>query len=211
MIRVAEETGVHLMEAFMYRYTDRTRKVNDIVRSGEIGQIRHISSTFRFLLNRPNTIKVNSALGGGSLYDVGCYPVNFVGMITGQTPESCAVECVLENGVDTIFSAVLKYPDGVIATIHSGFNAFNQMNTEIVGTKGRMEIPDTFLGVGGTITVVTESGTRAVPVDESDRYRLEIEDFAACVLTRNKPLVSLAETSRNMQVIDLLLSSMKQK
>jgi xylose dehydrogenase (NAD/NADP) len=69
--------GVKLMEAFMYRYTDRTRKVLEVVRSGALGEIKFISSTFRFLLANPASIKLKQELGGGSLYDVGCYPVNF--------------------------------------------------------------------------------------------------------------------------------------
>ncbi|GAA4848152.1 Gfo/Idh/MocA family oxidoreductase [Paenibacillus vulneris] len=209
MIRTAEQNQVLLMEAFMYRYTDRTKKVKEIVESGEIGEVRYIQSTFRFLLDRPNTIKVQPELGGGSLYDVGSYPVNFVGMIMNQLPESCVTECVKENGVDVLFSALLKYPNGVIASISSGFNAFNQMNSEIIGTKGRIEVPDTFLGSDGTIRVVTTEGSRQVPVEESDRYTLEVTDFADAIANHRKPLVSLEESYRNMQVIDLLLNQMR--
>ncbi|MCZ8522064.1 MULTISPECIES: Gfo/Idh/MocA family protein [Paenibacillus] len=209
MIEAAENNGVYLMEAFMYRYTDRVRKLQELVRSGEIGEIRYIHSAFRFLLNRPGTIKMQPGLGGGSLYDVGSYPVNFIGMITGETPESCVSQSVLENGVDVLFSAVLKYKSGIVATINSGFNAFGQMNSEIVGTKGRIEIPDTFLGTAGKITVVTEEGSRQIDVAESDRYTLEVADFSAAVLEGRPPLFPLEETRRNMQVLDMLLASVK--
>lgn len=211
MIQVAEEQQVLLMEAFMYRYTDRVKKINEILSSEEIGEIKFINSVFRFLLNRPNTIKVNPELGGGSLYDVGCYPVNFVGMIMKQVPESCVTETVMDNGVDMIFSAVMKYANGVLATIHSGFNAFNQMNSEIIGTKGRIEITDTFLGHEGVIKVVTEAGTREVRVEESNRYTLEITDFADAILTQRQPLLSLEESHQNMQVMDILFQSMTAK
>ncbi|WP_028552723.1 Gfo/Idh/MocA family protein [Paenibacillus sp. UNC451MF] len=208
MIRIAEKNGVLLMEAFMYRYTDRTKKVKAIVESGEIGEVRYIQSTFRFLLDRPNTIKVQPELGGGSLYDVGSYPVNFVGMIMNQVPESCVSECVKENGVDVMFSALLKYSNGAIASISCGFNAFNQMNSEIVGTKGRIEVPDTFLGTEGSIRVITTEGIRQVQTQESDRYTLEVSDFADAILNNRQPLIGLEETHRNMQVIDLLIKSM---
>jgi xylose dehydrogenase (NAD/NADP) len=208
MMEAAQKHGVLLMEAFMYHYTDRIRKVNEIVASGEIGTVTYIQSTFRFFLNRPNTIKVRPELGGGSLYDVGSYPVNFVGMITKQLPESCVSQSVLDNGVDTIFSAVLKYPGGIIASVNSGFNAFNQMNSEIVGTKGRIEIPDTFLGTAGIISVITESGSRQIAVEESDRYTLEVTDFADSIIHNRQPLISMQETYRNMQVLDMLVNSM---
>jgi D-xylose 1-dehydrogenase (NADP+, D-xylono-1,5-lactone-forming) len=208
MIRCSEEQGVLLMEAFMYRFTDRTRKVKEIISSGEIGDVKFIQSAFRFFLNRPNTIKVRPELGGGSLYDVGSYPVNFVGMVMDALPESCSVQAVLENGVDTIFSAVLKYPNGVIANIHSGFNAFPQMSSEVIGTLGRMEIPDTFAGISGTIKVITEAGIREVQVDESDRYALEVQSFANAVLGRKSSLFSLQESLQNMKVIDMLLEQL---
>src|SRR4029077_1416251 len=84
MIGVCQRNGVTLMEAFMYRYSDRTRKVLEVVRSGVLGEIKFISSTFRFLLSNPASIKFQPELGGGSLYDVGCYPINFTGMILDE-------------------------------------------------------------------------------------------------------------------------------
>lgn len=209
MIEAARDNAVLLMEAFMYRYTDRVRRIKEVLDSGEIGRLRYIQSTFRFPLNRSNTIKERAELGGGSLYDVGSYPVNFLGMITGQLPDSCVSQSVVENGVDTIFSAVLKYPDGVIATINSGFNAFNQMNSEIVGSKGRIDIPDTFLGTEGSLTVVTETGSRQIAIAESDRYALEVTDFADAILERRQPQLRLEESLRNMQVLDMLFASMR--
>lgn len=211
MIEAAAKNRVLLMEAFMYRYTDRTKKVQEILASGEIGAIKYINSTFRFFLDRPNTIKVQPELGGGSLYDVGCYPVNFVGMVTGKLPQSYAVECTLENGVDVIFSAVLRYSDGVIATINSGFNAFREMRSEVIGIKGRLEIPETFMGDAGYINVITAEGTRQVPVAESDRYALEVADFAAAVLEGRTPMLSLDESLRNARLIEGLMELVRRK
>lgn len=209
MIAAARENGVLLMEAFMYRFTDRAFKVKEIVDSGEIGEVKYINSTFRFLLDRPNTIKVKPELGGGSLYDVGCYPVSFVNWITGKLPVSCSSESVLENGVDTIFTGVLKYEDGLIATVNSGFNAFKETRSEIIGTKGRIDIPDTFAGLDGIVTVETGDGIRQVSVVDTGRYALEVTDFADAILKGRQPLISLEESLLNMQVIDMLLASMK--
>lgn len=211
MMTAAAKNQVLLMEAFMYRYTDRTKKVQEILASGEIGAIKHLNSTFRFFLDRANTIKIQPELGGGSLYDVGCYPVNFVGMVTGKLPESYGVECILENGVDVLFSAVLRYSDGVIATINSGFNAFREIRSEIIGTKGRLEIPDTFMGDAGYINVITAEGGRQVPVSVSDRYALEVVDFAAAVLEGRKPKLSLDESLRNMRLIEGLMELVRKQ
>lgn len=211
MRKAAEENGVKLMEAFMYRYTDRTQKVNELLKSGIIGDIRYINSSFRFLLNDKRPVKLDKALGGGSLYDVGCYPVSFIGMITGEYPEAVSVESVMEDGADLIFSAVLKYKSGIIACISGGFNAYRRVYSEIIGTKGVMEIPDTFLGESGIITITTDSGRAEVAVAESERYLLEVEDFSNAVKNNSEPYVSLEESERNMRLIDELYSMMRAK
>ena len=207
--------NVLLMEAFMYRYSARTRQVLEVLRSGALGEIKFIASTFRFLLANPASIKFKPELGGGSLYDVGCYPVNFTGMVMdvlsgGRTdaarPESMSSQCVRQGGVDMIYSALLKYPSGVIASLNSGFNAQMRVHSEIVGTLGALEIPDTFFGNPGTLTLTTGNERREIPVAESDRYRLEVEDFAEAILQKGAPRLSLAETLRNMEILDHLRS-----
>ncbi|HSK70042.1 MAG TPA: Gfo/Idh/MocA family oxidoreductase, partial [Candidatus Limnocylindria bacterium] len=86
MARACEENGVLLMEAFMYRFTTRTRKVRELLDAGAVGEVRRVSSSFRFVLDRPGDVRLNPEMGGGSLWDVGCYPVNFAGMVMGEEP-----------------------------------------------------------------------------------------------------------------------------
>jgi predicted dehydrogenase len=225
MIAASTKHGVMLMEAFMYRYTDCTRKVIEVLRSGELGEIKFISSTFRFLLANPASIKYQPGLGGGSLYDVGSYPVNFIGLVvdeiarnqitdtgrpvaTALMPESVSVQCVNEGGVDVIFSALLKYPSGLIASIHSGFNAQMQIESQIVGSKGVLNVPNTFLeDACALILTVGGKVEKTIPVASSDRYRLEVEDFADAVLNKRAPFFSLSESLRNMELIDRLFAA----
>jgi len=182
MVAACAANRVTLMEAFMYRYSERTRLVLETVRSGALGRIKHVNSSFRFLLANPASIKLKPELGGGALYDVGCYPVNFAGMIADAVgegpgtarPDSVAVECVREGGVDMLFSALLRYPSGMIAALHTGLNAFRRVHSEIIGTEGILEIPETFFGTPGSLTLTTAAGSRTLPVVECDRYRLEV-------------------------------------
>lgn len=209
MVEASKKNGVILMEAFMYRYTHRTKKVQEILESGVIGEIKHVTSSFRFFLNRPNTIKMNAALGGGSLYDVGCYPLNFVQMVIGEEPKEVQVAAEMENGVDVSASVLLTYESGKIATIHSGFNAFGRNYSEITGTKGRLEIPDTFLDNEGSIILVTDEGIEEISIEGCHRYTLEIEDFSNAVLLVVKPLFSLEESLRNSRIMDQILAKLK--
>ena len=225
MMAVCAKHGVTLMEAFMYRYTGCTRKVIEVLRSGSLGDIKYIYSAFRFLLSRVNDVRSKPELGGGSLYDVGCYPLNFTGMVvdeiariqtsvTGKpvttlaTPESISVQCVKEGGVDVLFSALLKYSTGLIASINSGFNAHRQIESQIVGTKGVLNIPNTFLDEPVALTL-TRDGQKEekIQVEKTDRYRLEIEDFADAIINKRAPLFSLNETLRNMELMDRLYAA----
>ncbi|HSU54407.1 MAG TPA: Gfo/Idh/MocA family oxidoreductase, partial [Candidatus Dormibacteraeota bacterium] len=186
MSEACRDNAATLMEAFMYRYSERTRTVLEVVRSGALGEIKFISSSFRFLLSNPTSIKHQPQLGGGSLYDVGCYAINFTGMLVdeiaggkagaGALPESLSVECTQSGGVDVLFSALLKYPSGLIASLNSGFNAQKRIHSEIIGDKGALEIPDTFMGNAGSLVLTAGTERKEIPVPESDRYRLEVED-----------------------------------
>lgn len=193
-----------LMEAFMYQYTDRVRVIKQVLESGALGELRHINVSFRFLLDRPNTIKMQPALGGGALYDVGCYPVNFIGMVTGRLPVRCKALCETDQGVDTNLSALLQYEDGLITNIHCGFNAYGRNYAEIIGTKGMLIVDKPFLDDAGALHLHTAEGVRELPVSESDRYQAEIRHFSSAVLNQPSRLIPLDETVRNMQVLDMI-------
>lgn len=219
MIDACAANKVTLMEAFMYRYTDRIAKVCEVLRSGTLGEIKFINASFRFPLDRPESIKWNPSLGGGSLYDVGCYPVNFIGLIADEIikqaghgvarPESVVAECVRSGGIDILFSGLLKYSSGLIAAVHSGFNAQKRVTAEIIGTKGILEVPDTYFDNAGSLGLIVDEERRELPVTKSDRYRQEIEDFADSIRQQRAPALGLSETLRNAEVMDRLFAAAK--
>lgn len=207
LAQASEKQGVILMEAFMYRYTTRMAKVEEILKSGILGDIRHVDATFRFFLNRPNTIKMKPELGGGSLYDVGCYPVNFAGFVYKEAPKDVAVSARFQEGVDVAASVLLTYTGGQTATLHTGFDTVGRNHALILGTKGSLEIPDVFLDNAGTLTLITEKGTESLPVEACARYTLEVEDFSQAVLEKRAPKLSLEESRRNSAVLDRILAA----
>jgi predicted dehydrogenase len=218
MIAACAANKVTLMEAFMYRYTDRIAKVREVIRSGLLGEIRFVGASFRFLLDRPTSIKLDARLGGGSLYDVGCYPVNFIGMVADEIagapdsgkmrPETVSAESVQVDGIDMIFSGLMKYSTGLIGAAHCGFNAHKRAAAEIIGSKAMLEVPEAYFD-NSTPPLVLTAGEerREIAVAKSDRYRHEIEDFADAIIRQRPPQFSLAETLRNAEVIDRLLAA----
>lgn len=199
-----------LMEAFMYRYSDRTWQLRAILESGVLGEIRHMNASFRFFLDRVGTIKMQPALGGGALYDVGVYPLNLLGLVSGGAlPVAVHVEGEFQDGVDVNASVLLRFSSGMLATLHCGFNAFGQMGAEIVGTKGRVSIPDPFLGEAGEITLHTAQSVRRIPVAATDRYTTQVRDFSAAILQDRAPLLTLEESIRNLEVLDMIRAQIK--
>jgi xylose dehydrogenase (NAD/NADP) len=72
-----------------------------------------------------------------------------------------------------------------------------------------LEIPDTFFDHAGTMTLTLGDDRREIPIAASDRYALEVEDFAAAILEKRPPLLGLAESLRNAEVIDRLLAALE--
>jgi len=202
MSAACEAAGVLFMEAFMYRYTERTRLVRECVDSGALGELRFVESSFRFHLADPASIKYREGLGGGSLYDVGCYPVNFVGLFAGGAPVSVHAEAWTSGGVDVRLSALLRYADGIGAALHCGFDSGRVVASRLIGTKGVLEVPDTWMDEAGALRFSGDSGDREIPVPASDRYRAELEDFSAAILEGRCPRLELEESIANMEVLD---------
>jgi D-xylose 1-dehydrogenase (NADP+, D-xylono-1,5-lactone-forming) len=211
MMEESRKNNVRLMEAFMYRYTDRIKKLSTLLDCKIIGDIRAIHSCFRFNLNRPLDYRMKPEMGGGSLYDVGCYPVNLIGMLLDKEPVSMEAVSVKQNGVDTGFAAVLKYPDEVVCAIESGFNSSFRETSEIIGTKGVIEVPDTFLGTKGFIKVIVDKQVKRIPVKRSFRYQLEIEDFSNAIIQNREPFLRMDESLRNIGIIEKLMKKAADK
>jgi len=225
MIAACKQHNVVFMEAFMYRYSACTQKVLQVLRSGVLGDIKFIYGTFRFPLTRTNDVRSKPELGGGSLYDVGCYPLNFVGMVVdemarieaaaagksvefGPAPSAISAQATMEGGVDVLFAGLLKYPNGFIASISSGFNAQKQLEAQIIGTKGVLHIPEPFFEAACELTRTVEGAVvEKIPVPQSDRYRLQVEDFADAIMSKRAPFFSLVETQRNMEIMDKLYAA----
>lgn len=207
MIEECQRNNVKLMEGFMYRYSDRIRKVQKIILENKIGQVKYINSYFFSLASRASGDRINPTLGGGSLFDLGCYPVNLVGMISGAEPVSISAEAIPINGVDRLLSAVLRYESGLIANIHCGWiNEFRSLGATIMGTEGTIEIPEPFWGNPGSIFLTTPNGKEEISVDGTDRFQAEIKDFAGAI-RENRPLtVEVGESIRNLKIINEILA-----
>jgi len=198
----AEAAGLLLMEAFMWRHTPQTRRFMELL--PEVGEIRSIRSTFGFVLTNQGDVRLDPALDGGALMDVGCYPISGARLVMGAEPERVFGEQLLgSSGVDLHFSGLLRFTSGVVAEIVAGFTS-DQRSLEVVGAGGTLLARDPWQGeMGGLL----ELNGRPEVVAYVDAYRLEMENLSAAIQGRGRPLLGRADALGQARTLDALLRS----
>lgn len=208
VVEVAHETGLPVAEAFMYRFHPMFARVLEVLHSGVIGDITCMHSTFTWCIEDRSEIPASAELAGGSLMDVGCYPVNLARMIAGCEPQRA---CAFQRGgeVDDTLVGLLEFPCGLLAEIECSIESHERVRAEIVGTKGAMllERPWNPGDDQARFSVHTERGEETFVTPGANRYRLEAEDFARAVLTGVPPRWPAEDAVHNMAAIDALLAS----
>jgi len=209
IVAAASEAGVVVAEAFMYRHHPQTAKVRELVEAGAIGRLRFVRGTFSFTLTRPDDVRLDPALGGGSLWDVGCYPLSFARFVTGAEPrEVFGWQQSGPTGIDEAFVGQLRFPGEELAQLDCGFRAPFRTEMELVGTEGALRVANPFKpGLDAALSLRRDDETRVVPVPASDLYLPEVEDLANAVLEGKTPRVTLADSRGNVAAIVALLES----
>ncbi|MET3857429.1 aldo/keto reductase [Rhizobium sp. OAE497] len=218
----AKKAGVFAGEAFMYRVHPQTAKIVELVKSGVIGAVRIIRSSFGFNMGtfKPEHRLFSNDTAGGGILDVGGYPVSMARLIAGAAegkpflePEKVSgVAHLGQSGVDEWASAVLKFPNSIIAEVSCSIMA-NQDNTlRIIGSDGRIEVKDFWFASGhkggtGKIEIVKGNEQETVEVKE-DRWLYSFEvDAAGDAIRAGKheftsPGMSWADSIGNLRVLD---------
>ena len=209
-IRTAvERSGVVVAEAFMYRHHPQTQQVKLLVDEGQIGKLQLIRGSFTFQLENEGDIRLVSKLGGGSIWDVGCYPISYANFLVGEQPESVfGWQICNQDGVDLQFVGQFRYPQGVLAQFDSGFLTPERAQMEIVGNQGSLFIPNPFKpGWSNLIRLTRDGETKEISVPGEELYSGEVEDMADAVLFGRTPRISLDDSRGNVATIQALLES----
>ncbi|MER9852560.1 MULTISPECIES: aldo/keto reductase [unclassified Mesorhizobium] len=224
MMHAARKAGTFLGEAFMYRLHPQTLKLVELIRSGVIGEIRMIKSSFGFAMPRfmPEHRLYANDLAGGGILDVGGYPVSMVRLIAGAAagkpfaePDKVVGTAHLgQSGVDEWASALLQFPGGIVAEASCSIS-LNQDNVlRILGTKGRIEVPDFWFAGGnrdvglGQIDVIASDGTReTISVNEKRHvYSFEVDAAGEAIRAGGQefawPGMAWAESLGTLRVLD---------
>ncbi|CAM3755594.1 Gfo/Idh/MocA family protein [Aquirufa aurantiipilula] len=158
MIQKAKEKNLFLMEALWTRFHPSVAKVLEIIESGKIGQIRHVAADFGFKAEYDVESRLfNPVLTGGSLMDIGIYPLFISKLLLGQPKTLLATGTMAPTGVDMNCSIATSYESGATATLFSTLAAQTDTTCTIYGSQGKILMHSRFHETFG-ITLTLESG-----------------------------------------------------
>lgn len=225
MFDVAEKCGRVLIEAFMYRAHPQTIKAVEIVRSGTIGNVKLIRTSFCYRVRKTQgNIRFDPSLAGGALMDVGCYCLSFSRLIADVEPSLLhAVSVRHASGVDEQTSVVMQFPGGINAEFTVGMMTQTDNTAYVCGDEGYVKIPVPWKPIPGKAEVIVAQSipprqdnpavTPCVPEpisyrleDKRPLYGIEADTFADCVLDSAKAFVSKSDTLGNMACLELIRS-----
>jgi xylose dehydrogenase (NAD/NADP) len=200
-----------VVEAFAYRSHPQTKKVREIIESGKLGKVKMVRGSFTFVMTKQDDIRWNPEMGGGSLWDIGCYPLSFTRYVLGAEPlEVFGWQVTSPTGIDETFAAQLRFPGDVYVQLDCSFKIPSHVFVEIVGDEGTLSIPQPFnTGSRRTLYLTKAGKTSTVLVKGPDPYAGEVEDLADAILLAKPPVVSLADSRADTAAILALLESAK--
>jgi predicted dehydrogenase len=208
-----DRTGVKIGEAFMVRTHPQWIRAREIVRSGEIGELRAIQAVFSYYNRDAANVRNVREWGGGALMDIGCYPIQIARFLFEQEPVHVVGRFGRdpEFGIDRLTSAILDFPSG-----HCVFTCSTQMvpyqKVQILGTKARIELeipfnapPDRpsrlFVDTGVDLF---GAGKRTEEFPVCDQYTIQSDLFSRAVREGGEVPTPLEDSVQNMAVIEAL-------
>lgn len=179
---VAKENDVLFSEAFMYRFHDQHRKVQEILKSQTLGKLQLIKAQFSYPLKDRQNIRLKPECGGGALNDVGCYLLDSLLWHSGRKIIESSIHCVKNgDGLDISTSLQLKLEEGLLAQLFCSTNAPRENSMTFIGEKGSLALPNAYIPASGKqvhLILKTESGQEILKVKGSNNYTRQMDHFS---------------------------------
>lgn len=217
LIAARDRTGMQIVEAFMVRHHPQWLRVKALLAEGRVGRLEAVTCTFSYFNHDPADIRNIVALGGGALYDIGCYPVMLARWLHDAEPRRVAamIERDPAGGTDTKVSAMLAFEGGGQATFTVSTRMVPFQRVQVLGSRGRIEViipfnapPDQPCRIGldtggglGDATVEVES------FDVVDQYAAQAEAFAEAVRGVRPAAYPLEDAVANLRVIEAIFTA----
>lgn len=209
MIAASKDSGKILSEAFMYRHHAQTLKVKEIVDSGALGKLQLVKGAFTFNLTRAENFRLKKEMGGGSLWDVGCYPISYARMIIGTEPQEVfGWQITGLDGIDVSFCGQMRFKDDVYVQFDSGIKSPSRSYVEIIGAEATLQIPNPFKpGLKNEITLKRDDKEETIKIKGEELYLGEVEDTYEAAALGKPTRIPLADSRGNIAAILALLAS----
>jgi len=208
MKEACERNGVILMEGYAYRHSPVTLKLKELIEQNAVGKVKLIETYLTFTLGDDGNIRAVKELGGGAVYDVGCYSINIMRYLAGSEPVTIYATGEIHSnaGVDWSCYGILNFEDNLKGMFHGAFNCPYRNEYKITGEKGVIQVPRGF-NAEGELEIIVQTGEKVetLIVSTPNNYLLEIEQFGRCVLEGERPRISMEESYRNACVTDKVL------
>ena len=198
----ARRAGVVVAEAFMYRHHPLTLRVAAMVNDGQIGRLRGVRGAFTFTLARSADVRLVPEWGGGSLWDVGCYPVSYARLLAGEPTAVSAQALRHHTGIDMATAGTLLFSDDVIGVFDCGFGAHFRTFVEISGTDGVLTLDTPFKpGAEASLRLAKGDDTQTIVVPGEPLYLGEVQDLESAVFDGRPTRVSLDDSRGNIATL----------
>ena len=217
IVRARERSGKRVVEAFMVRFHPQWHRIRELVRAGRIGDVGAIQSAFLFTVLDPNNVRNRADIGGGSLYDVGCYPIVTARYVFGTEPQRAVALMDLDPvlGVERLTSGIVAFPAGRQLVFSSALQLAAFQRVVVLGSEGRIEVAVPFTPQKDhACRIVIDTGAsldgRSAEVEEFapvDQYLLQCEQAAAIFRDEAPQEFPIEDAIANMRVIDALYRS----
>lgn len=204
-------------EAFMVRHHPQWKKARAMVAEGRLGDVRAIQTIFAYYLDDPKNVRNQADIGGGGLFDVGCYAINTARFLFDAEPLRAIA--LMENDpvfdTDRLTSGLLAFPEGRQLAFTCSTQLSLTQKVTVLGTRGRLEIPIPFNAPADQQTVLifddgrdlAGGGRQEIVIEPVDQYREQVDAFAEAVLSGTPLETGLDDAIANMKAIDALFRS----
>lgn len=210
MIALAKQERVFLMEAFWTKFLPQYNKVMELIATNVIGEVKWLQADFGFQAPAPPAQRLfDPLLGGGSLLDVGIYPVFLALSVLGKPHAIQAAIIPFETGVDEQCVINFSYAGGAVASLSSSFAVDTPVEAVIAGTKGRILWRNRFHNAISEIELVLDKNP-PVKIDVIREggygYQFEARHVGECLQQRliESPVMTWQDTITLMETLDAI-------
>jgi dihydrodiol dehydrogenase / D-xylose 1-dehydrogenase (NADP) len=206
LIETSQIKKTFLMEALWTRCLPIYEEIRQWLDVESIGNIKYMTSTFGFVAPKAEDDRwLNPELAGGTLLDMGIYPISVSQWVTGEEPQFFSVQAILgKTGVDELTAVTLKYPNGVISQFNSNFLVKNINDFFIYGTKGYIRIHPNYWGASNATLVTDDQELMVSKPLAGGGFEYQTEEAMKCIRIGllESPKMTHAESLANMKLMD---------